>query len=308
MQTGFQFSRPKTKRSPPKLSVICLNKDHAAYLDDNLLSIAAQKFEDFEFIVADGGSTDGSLEILARYDFVSVLPGADTSRTDGVMRVAAAATGDYVMFTTSTDGYLCRNWFATAVGALDSDPEISLVWAASATMRLDGTLGRIAYPKTFDSMPQRRDWFFRWLFDKKLGQSYMPELNYCVRRSVFQEGVKETPEYPGLDGIDPILRFLFRFHREGYLAQYLPVLANFGREHGANFQYSPYIKNSLERYFEARERYRSELLKGEKQHAFRDGSGKVIETLDSPRQIKRPRKNWKQVERAFADLRRALRS
>ena len=131
MTSEFAFSRSRAD-SPGRLSIVCLNKDHADYLEDNLLSVAAQKFGDFEYLVADGGSTDGSLDILSKHAFVTVLPGSDSSRDEGVLRAISAASADYVMFTTSTDGYLTRNWFAKVVETLDGDGEVSLVWGGYA--------------------------------------------------------------------------------------------------------------------------------------------------------------------------------
>lgn len=306
MCPSFTFSRSASTGKPKKLSVICLNRNHDKYIEENLLSVAAQRFDDFEFLVADGGSTDQSLAIFSRYEFATVLPGADRSRNEGIERAVAAASGAYLMFTTSTDGYVSRNWFQRAVAGLDDDPEASLVWGASAPMGLDGSLGTTVYPKVFSRQPQKREWFLRWIFDPELKRSYLPELNYCVRRDIFRDCLGETPEFPELDGIDPILRFLFRFHRDGYFAKYVPVLANFGRDHGDNFQQSDYVRNSLERYSEAKRRYRSDLLQGVKQHAFRNGSGSAIEVLPR-RQLRKPRPTWSDIATAYGAFRRSLR-
>ena len=198
------------------------------------------------------------------------------------MRGAAAATGEYVMVTTSTDGYLSRDWFRIAVEALDGDPEAALVWGASLVMRTDGSLSSVVYPKWFKWMPQKRQWFFRWIHDRGLSRSYIPELNYCVRRTVFQALIAPTDEFPELNDIDPMLRFLFRFNRAGYLPLYIPAVANFGRAHEGRASATPYSKRSLENYRLARRRYRRALWHGDKSHVFRDGAGNVLTTLSRP--------------------------
>lgn len=51
----------------PKVSIIIPNYNHAAFLEERLESIFAQIFQDFEVILLDDASTDGSAEILERY-------------------------------------------------------------------------------------------------------------------------------------------------------------------------------------------------------------------------------------------------
>lgn len=51
----------------PKVSIIVPNYNHAAFLEERLESIFAQSFQDFEVILLDDASTDGSAEILERY-------------------------------------------------------------------------------------------------------------------------------------------------------------------------------------------------------------------------------------------------
>lgn len=66
---------PGGKRSPaetgswpgpaPRLSIVTVNRNHAAGLANTIASVRAQTFPDFEFIVIDGASTDGSRDVIA---------------------------------------------------------------------------------------------------------------------------------------------------------------------------------------------------------------------------------------------------
>jgi glycosyltransferase involved in cell wall biosynthesis len=51
----------------PRVSVIVPLFNKAAYVERALASISSQTFADFEVIVVDDGSTDGSAEIVARH-------------------------------------------------------------------------------------------------------------------------------------------------------------------------------------------------------------------------------------------------
>lgn len=50
-----------------KLSIITINRNHATGLEKTLQSVAAQTFREFEYIVIDGASTDGSVEVIGKY-------------------------------------------------------------------------------------------------------------------------------------------------------------------------------------------------------------------------------------------------
>ena len=47
-----------------KLSIITINKDNAEGLRRTMQSVLAQTVKDFEYIVVDGASTDGSVEVI----------------------------------------------------------------------------------------------------------------------------------------------------------------------------------------------------------------------------------------------------
>jgi glycosyltransferase involved in cell wall biosynthesis len=91
-----------------RVSIIAPNLNEAKYLQQFLKSVEAQTFKDWELIVVDGGSTDGSLEILNGFGKAKVL--IDMTRNIGYIRNVGAklASGD-VLFHTSSDVYLEPN-------------------------------------------------------------------------------------------------------------------------------------------------------------------------------------------------------
>lgn len=80
-----------------RISVITCTLDAADWLADNILSVATQNYVDFEQVFVDGGSTDGTLELIAKAPHRTVLVenvrGLATAMNAGV----AAATGDIIM-------------------------------------------------------------------------------------------------------------------------------------------------------------------------------------------------------------------
>lgn len=261
------------------ISVIFLNKNNVAYIETAIRSILAQRDVALEVIVADGGSTDGSLEVLARYPELTVLEGADRSRAEGIRRATRAAKGKYIAFMTSTDGYLGPHWLSHAVAALAADPEVSLVWGASATMSADGRLQRSFFPPNFLMKyppAQKRQWFLPWITDDGKWLSYFSELSYVVHAEVFRSILLTEGSEPALRDIDPILNFHFEFNKQGYVPLYLNELANFGRKHEGQHQVGTEVGSWVDIYKGARKGYRRRLLASGQPHVWRAPDGREI--------------------------------
>ncbi len=92
----------------PRISVVVTSFDQAPFLEEALRSLLLQGYPDLETIVVDGGSRDGSFEILERYgDSLSYWQSAsDGGQSSAINLGFARATGDLVTFFSSDDAYL----------------------------------------------------------------------------------------------------------------------------------------------------------------------------------------------------------
>ncbi|MBR1835610.1 MAG: glycosyltransferase [Bacteroidales bacterium] len=89
-----------------KLSIVTVNKDNAQGLEKTLASIATQTATDFEIIVVDGASTDGSLETIGKYRQHPALRWVsepDSGIYNGMNKGIRMAKGEYVMMLNSGD-------------------------------------------------------------------------------------------------------------------------------------------------------------------------------------------------------------
>ncbi len=88
-----------------RLSIITINKNNASGLEKTIRSVISQSFKDFEYIVVDGDSTDGSKEIIARYrDVINItISEPDTGIYNAMNKGAKHAHGEYLLFLNSGD-------------------------------------------------------------------------------------------------------------------------------------------------------------------------------------------------------------
>ena len=88
-----------------KLSIITINLNNAVGLEKTIKSVVSQTFKDFEYIVIDGGSTDGSVEIIKKHkDKITYwISEPDTGIYNAMNKGILKAKGKYCQFLNSGD-------------------------------------------------------------------------------------------------------------------------------------------------------------------------------------------------------------
>jgi glycosyltransferase involved in cell wall biosynthesis len=89
----------------PKLSVITIVYNNAKDIERTMLSVLNQTYKNIEYIIIDGASTDGTLEIINKYQsrLAKFISETDKGIYDAMNKGLALATGDYVLFMNSGD-------------------------------------------------------------------------------------------------------------------------------------------------------------------------------------------------------------
>ncbi|MEX0885321.1 MAG: glycosyltransferase family 2 protein [Phycisphaeraceae bacterium] len=92
----------------PTFTIITPNLNNAAYLERTICSVLDQDYPDVEYIVADGGSRDDSLDIIERYadELASWRSEPDAGPAEAINAALARARGDIVGILPSDDVYL----------------------------------------------------------------------------------------------------------------------------------------------------------------------------------------------------------
>jgi glycosyltransferase involved in cell wall biosynthesis len=129
--------------TPPRVSVVVPTYQNVAFVEATIESILAQTYPDFELLVADHGSTDGTWEALARFTTDPRVTLWRTPSGGGApanwQAVTDAARGEFVKLVCGDD-LLHPTCLREQVDAMDAHPQVSLVCARRDVVDAQGRL------------------------------------------------------------------------------------------------------------------------------------------------------------------------
>ncbi len=114
----------------PLVSIVMPSYNQARFLEDAIRSVLEQDYTRMELIVVDGGSTDGSQEILDRYRdrMAHCISEPDQGQADAINKGFRLTRGDIVAWLNSDDVYM-PGVVTEAVNALEDNPDAGMVYA-----------------------------------------------------------------------------------------------------------------------------------------------------------------------------------
>lgn len=105
------------------LSIVTINRNNVAGLEKTLQSVAAQTYKEFEYIVIDGASTDGSVEVIKRYESKFAYLKWDSEPDSGIYNAMnkgiRMASGEYIQILNSADGLAAEDVTERMLAALE---------------------------------------------------------------------------------------------------------------------------------------------------------------------------------------------
>ncbi len=203
--------------NPPKISIVTPSYQQGHFLEWTMRSVLEQGYPNLEYVVMDGGSKDGTRDIIERYqDRLTYWESArDAGQADAVVRGFEHTSGEIMAYLNSDD--------LLAPGALDfvarfmtEHPEVDAIYSHRVFIDEDNIVTR------YWILPQHHSWMMqRW--------DYIPQETCFWRRRIYEK----------VGGIDKSFQFaldydLFvRFMREGRMERVNRFLGAF-REHASS--------------------------------------------------------------------------
>ena len=177
----------KNGRAWPRISIVTPSYNQAQFVEETIRSVLLQGYPNLEYIIMDGGSTDGSVEVIRKYEpwLSYVHVGPDGGQSAAIAEGFRYATGDILAWINSDDRYLAGA-FVRAAAFFDAHPKVVF---ANGDVNSVGEHGEIL----------NRNYVFRPLprVTVTLGQHKWPQQGCFWRRAAYER----------VGGVDGSLQF-----------------------------------------------------------------------------------------------------
>lgn len=125
-------------KNKPKVTIITPSFNSENNIEETIISILNQNYDNLEYIIIDGGSTDNTVNIIKKYQnkLAYWISEKDEGISDAFNKGLARATGDYINFQ-GADDYLIKNDVIESI-MKDIDPEKDML-VCGKVERIDNT-------------------------------------------------------------------------------------------------------------------------------------------------------------------------
>jgi len=181
----------------PLVSIVTPSLNCGAFIEETLRSVGEQDYPRVEHIVLDSGSTDETLDILARYPSVRVVTSAPQGLSAKVDQGFSLARGEIVAWLNADDFYL-PGAVSKAVNAMERNPRFAVVYC-----------NRLVVDERSIEIERIRSKQASW--NEMLTYDYVPLESAFIRREALERVGPINPRYPLVQDWDLWLRISKQF-------------------------------------------------------------------------------------------------
>ncbi len=186
-----------------KVSIITVVYNSAETIGDCIQSVATQTFPNLNHVIIDGGSTDGTLDVISRFTsndsrIAKVVSEPDKGLYDAMNKGLKLAKGDIIGILNSDDVFADKNAVSRAVSAI-------------VDQNVDSCYADIVYVDRADTSRVVRSWRAGPYEKKRFRSGWMPpHPTFFVKRSVYEKYGLLNLDFPLAADYELMLRFLYK--------------------------------------------------------------------------------------------------
>ena len=138
------------KKKYPKITVVTPNYNQGAYIEETINSVLNQNYPNLEYIIMDGGSTDGSLEIIKKYEneLTYWVSEKDAGMYDALNKGFSKSSGD-IMCWINSDDLLMPNALQNMNELFTDLPAVEWIQGMNCAIDLKGNIIDYRYGNKF---------------------------------------------------------------------------------------------------------------------------------------------------------------
>lgn len=125
------------------ITVITINRNNRNGLQKTVESVASQSYKDYEYVIIDGASTDGSVDIIKRYSetiAINWVSEPDSGIYNAMNKGISKATGEYLLFLNSGDYFFDSSVLEKIASQIEAHHHPDMLVGRLQMQNSDGTL------------------------------------------------------------------------------------------------------------------------------------------------------------------------
>lgn len=183
-----------------KVSIITVCYNSAATIEDTIKSVLGQSYGDIEYILIDGGSTDGTPDIIKKYknSIATIVSEPDKGMYDAINKGISICTGDIVAILNADDFYIDESVISDVVSRIKEE-------------KADSLYADLYYVEEKNTMKVVRNWVSGNYSRKSFLYGWMPpHPSFFVRKRVYDQLGLFNLQLKSAADYELMLRFLYK--------------------------------------------------------------------------------------------------